>query len=585
METIRVIKKIRKLMTHHQFIRVIELGVIMIIAGFMEMLSVALILPFIEAIISPDEVMENQYVQIVCKIVGLQSHKSFLFFLAIVMAIMYILKNVFLLFQIMVQNRFASNQMFAMQYALLDNYLSRPYEDFLNIKSGDVLQVISVDVSRTYTILTYILSMFAEIVISLSLLISILLISPGITIAMGCVMMFLVILMQAIVKPVLNESGSTNRKANAGMNQWLLQAIQGIKEIKLMKKEEFFKDNFSVYGRKYVKTHYIEMTLVAVPRYMIEAIAMSVFFLVVGITINRGVELESIIPVISGIAMASVRLLPAINRISGNLAAISFGAPAIDSLIENLNTLHLDTKTIFETKRESIDIQKSIIRLNHKLDVSHIRYHYPSSDINVLDDASIVIKKGMSVGVVGSSGSGKTTLIDIILGLLNPQEGSIIADEIDIHQDINGWKSQIGYIPQNIFMIDGTIRSNVAFGVPESGIDDAKVWQALKEASLDDHIKGLPEGLDTEIGERGMRLSGGQRQRIGIARALFLDPEILVFDEATSALDNETEEAIMESIHRLQGKKTMIIIAHRLSTIEGCDAIYKVENGKIMREK
>lgn len=572
-------------MTQHQFIRVIELGIIMIIAGFMEMLSVALILPFVEAIVSPDKVMNNYIVQVVCNFMGIQTHKSFLFFLAIVMAIMYILKNLFLLFQIMVQNKFASNQMFAMQYALLENYLSRPYEDFLKIKSGDVIQVISVDVSRTYTILTYILSMLTEIVISFALLVSVLIISPGITIAMGCILLFLVVLMQAIVKPILNESGVANRKANAGMNQWLLQSIQGIKEIKLMKKEDFFKKSFSIHGKKYVKTHYMEITLGAVPRYMIEAIAMSVFFLVVGIMINIGVELESLIPVISAIAMASVRLLPAINRISVNLAAISFGAPAVDSLIENLNALQLDTKTVFDSKFTDKVTHASINRLSHKLDVNNIRYHYPESKVNVLDDVSMTITKGMSVGVIGPSGSGKTTLIDILLGLLNPQEGKIRVDGIDIHQDEDGWKSQIGYIPQNIFMLDGTIRSNVAFGVSESEIDDEKVWKALKEAALDDYVRGLPDGLDTEIGERGMRLSGGQRQRIGIARALYLDPEILVLDEATSALDNVTESEIMDAIHRLQGRKTMIIIAHRLSTIENCDSIFKVENGKIIRER
>lgn len=193
------------------------------------------------------------------------------------------------------------------------------------------------------------------------------------------------------------------------------------------------------------------------------------------------------------------------------------------------------------------------------------------------------IKKGMSVGVAGLSGAGKTTAMDTLLGLLKPKNGKVLVDGTDIETNMKSWNMQVGYIPQNIFMLDGNIRENVAFGVPCKDIDDEKVWDALRDAALDIFVKNLPKGLDTELGERGLRLSGGQRQRIGIARALYPNPSVLFFDEATSALDNETEAAIMDSIHHLQGKKTIIMIAHRLTTIENCDVVYRVENGKITR--
>ena len=210
-----------------------------------------------------------------------------------------------------------------------------------------------------------------------------------------------------------------------------------------------------------------------------------------------------------------------------------------------------------------------------------ITYRYPNSDVLIFNHATMCIPVGKSVGIVGTSGAGKTTVVDILLGLLRLQGGSILADGVEVREHYESWLKNIGYIPQSIFMIDSTIRKNVAFGCADDEIDDGKVWQALREAQLDEFVRGLPEGLDTGIGERGIRISGGQRQRIGIARALYEDPEVLVLDEATSALDNETEAAIMDSINRLHGRKTLIIIAHRLQTIEKCDMVYRVEDGQV----
>ena len=214
-----------------------------------------------------------------------------------------------------------------------------------------------------------------------------------------------------------------------------------------------------------------------------------------------------------------------------------------------------------------------------------ITYKYPNTDVYIFDHANVTFPVGKSIGIVGSSGGGKTTLIDIMLGLLKPEGGQILADGVNVQTNYGGWLRNIGYIPQTIYMLDTTIRKNVAFGVPDEEIDDEKVWRALKEAQLDEHVRSLPEGLDTRIGQHGIRFSGGQRQRIGIARALFEDPEVLVLDEATSALDNETEAAIMESVNRLHGKKTLIIIAHRLETIEKCDMVYRVQDRSVVRER
>lgn len=583
MAIFRVLGKFRFILSRHQKIRIIELCVLMIIAGFMEMLSVSLILPFVEAIVNPDKIMHNKYVLLLCRMFGIESHRTFLVFLALVMAAIYIIKNIFLLFQMTIQNRFVYNNMFATQQALLKSYLLRPYEYFLGVKSGEILRIIGSDTSRAFSILTQILSLLSETVVSAVLLFTIFLTAPGITIAMGAILLVMIWFIQTLLRPLLKTAGKIHQTTYANMNQWLLQSIQGIKEVKLMKREQYFQDNFQKEGRAYVKAVYQSLTYGMVPRFMIEAVAMCIFFVTVAIMIYKGAALEDIIPIVSAIAMAAIRLLPSVNRISGNISNITFGEPAVDKMLEHLLSLKE-----YEARHmlEETDTKPGYIKnLQKSIDLSDIVYGYSSGTANVLNHATLHIDKGMSAGIVGASGAGKTTAVDILLGLLKPQNGKVLVDGTDIQMDMDGWLSNIGYIPQSIFMLDGSIRENVAFGVNADTVEDSIVWDALQEAAIADFIRSLPEGLDTQIGERGMRLSGGQKQRIGIARALYTNPSVLVFDEATSALDNETEAAIMDSINHLRGTKTLIIIAHRLSTIEGCDVVYRVENGQIERER
>ena len=230
----------------------------------------------------------------------------------------------------------------------------------------------------------------------------------------------------------------------------------------------------------------------------------------------------------------------------------------------------------------AVDTSKTM-ELHDKIELRGIVYAYPNTDTLIFDNADMVVPYGRSVGIMGPSGAGKSTIVDILLGLLKVRSGKITCDGVDVFDNYPAWLAQIGYIPQSIYLVDEPVRNNIAFGIADDEIDDERIWEVLEEAQLKEFIKTLPEGLDTAIGDRGIRLSGGQRQRLGIARALYHDPEILVFDEATSALDNETEQAVMEAINSFHGRKTMIIIAHRLNTIEKCDIIYKVDGGKITR--
>ena len=580
MQLLRIFKKFNLILSKRQKFRIIQLAVLMVIGGLLETCSVSLILPFIDAVMEPEAAMEQWYARIICRIFGLQIPRTYLMFLAIALAALYVVKNIYLMAEYNVQHRFVYGNMFALQERMLDAFIHRPYEYFLHVSSGDVIRIISVDTKEAFDRLVDLLSLFTELVVSLMLAAAIFVITPMVTLCIAALLLMIMLFIFAILKPVLHRMGVRQQKSAAGMNKWLLQSIQGIKEMKVMQKETFFKESYNYCGKEYVRSLRWNQTLSNVPRFIIEGVCMGAMFIVVAVLIGSGAELQSIIPMLTAVAMAAIRLLPSVNRISGGLNRISYGEPMLDKVIENIRVLEEDPAQTNDGKQRGMSVPK----LREVLNFERIIYSYPGAEEPVLSDASMAIRRGESVGVVGPSGSGKTTSVDIILGLLDPQDGRVLVDGVDIKNDLPGWLSQIGYIPQMIFMLDDTIRANVAFGVPEREIDDEQVWRALREAALEEFVRSLPEGLDTQIGERGVRLSGGQRQRIGIARALYQDPEVLIFDEATSALDSGTESAIMESIHSLHGTKTMIIIAHRLTTIESCDRIFRVEHGQIKGE-
>lgn len=316
----------------------------------------------------------------------------------------------------------------------------------------------------------------------------------------------------------------------------------------------------------------------SIPRLLIEMISVCSVLTMIVIMILQGKAIETLIPTLGAFALAAVKLLPSANRIVVALNDIAYKEPALNKLLENLELLECNVPEEGSLLKPS----EQKCKVEHQIELKGITYSYPNSDKIVLQNADMMIPVGKSVGIMGTSGAGKTTAVDILLGLLQPQKGQVLVDGVDIQKNYAGWLSHIGYIPQMIFLLDDTIRANVAFGIPEEEIDDQKVRRALEEAQLGEFVRDLPQGLNTQIGERGVRLSGGQRQRIGIARALYPDPNVLIFDEATSALDNETEAALMESINSLHGRKTMVIIAHRLQTIQGCDLVYRIEDGKIV---
>ena len=576
---IDVIKGFSRLFDREQKKKVVLLFFMMIIGAVFEMLGVSLMLPLMTAIMNPDIIETNAVVAWVCSIFDLHSYRTFVVLCILALIAVYIIKDSFLIFEYNMQYRFTFNNRFLVQRRLLHAYMQKDYEFYLSAKSGEILHVVQGDVGAVFGLFMTILFLATESIVSIALIITVFVVSPSMTIFVAVSLTLAIVIITKVVKPVLKREGVAFRESDAMCNSWLMQSIQGIKEVKVTNTEKYFEQNYEKSGLKMLNSQKSEAVINNVPRLIIEMTCVCSVLLAIAVMIMTGSEVEDVVPALGVFAMAAVKLMPSANRIVGAMNAISYQRPALDKLLETIDGMtDLDVKSAADRENfSSIDLEK--------VEMRRISYHYPSSDEMIFEDASFTVNEGESIGIVGSSGAGKTTLVDILLGLLKPLAGDVYVNNQSIHDVYGNWLATIGYIPQSIFMLDADVRSNVAFGESEDKIDDERVWKALRAAQMEEFVKKLPNGLDTGIGERGVRLSGGQRQRIGIARALYREPSLLIFDEATSALDNDTEAAIMEAINTLKGEKTMLIIAHRLTTIEACDKIYRVKDGKIVRER
>lgn len=574
---IRIMKKFYRLLNRHQKNRVIILFFMMLVGACFEALGVSMMLPLVSAVMDPEIIKNNEICAWICRIFKIEGHIGFVIWCIAALVIVYIIKAVYLTFESFIQFRFVYNNRFITQSKLLQAYLSRPYEYFLAAQSGEIVRIVQEDANNAFNMLTTILSTATEMIIAIAVIATIFLINPLMTVLVGVMLLLVMVFITKGIRPLLSREGRAYQKAYAETNKWLLQSISGMKEVKVTQTETFFHDNFVKYGKRLVEAARWNSTLQNIPRNLIELVSVCSMMIVFGIMIATGYKLDSLIPSLSAFVMAAMKLLPSANRIIAGITQATFYEPALNNMLENLGVLE-----------EKPDLSRQAgekIPFKNEIRLTGIDYTYPGGEKMIFRQAELVVSTGSSVGIIGASGAGKTTAVDILLGLLKPQAGQILVDGVDVSQNMKGWLSHIGYIPQMIFMLDDTIRENIVFGHERDERTDENVWEALEEARLADFVRGLPEGIDTQIGERGVRLSGGQRQRIGIARALFHNPDVLVFDEATSALDNETEEAIMQSINALHGKKTMIIIAHRLTTIRDCDMVYRAGNGKIVRER
>lgn len=583
----KIIKKMLILLDGRQKKIMILLVFLMLIGAILETLGVGMVVPVMQVVIAPNAVEENRYLQIICEIFRLDQDNTTQLMVLLMVALIgvFAVKNIFLFFQQKAQLKFVYTNQFATSRRMMINFMERPYEYYLNADTAVIQRSITSDVNNMYGLILALLQLCSELIVFVCLVIVSFRLDVWMTITVSVLLIAVLLIVKCVLKPILKRAGEENQDYYSGLYKWIDQSVMGIKEIKIANKENYFINEYAKCGAGYVGAVQRYSLFNATPRLLIETVAVAGMIIYMMFRILGGADTSELLPQITALGVVAMRLIPCANRVNNHLNSISYFEPFFMGVSDNLKEEIRDENINYDESAYQNKAQVEKLEIRDKIELKDIVYKYPNTEVLIFDHADLEIPIGQAVGIVGTSGAGKTTVVDIMLGLLILQSGKILADGVDVMEHYPSWLKNIGYIPQNIFMIDASIRRNVAFGCAEEEIDDEKVWRALKEAQLDEFVRSLPEGLDTGIGERGIRISGGQRQRIGIARALYEDPEVLVLDEATSALDNETEAAIMDSINRLHGRKTLVIIAHRLQTIEKCDMVYRVEGGKARRER
>lgn len=576
-----LLNELKFIMNKEQKKKCVRLILIVLIGSLFELLGVSAILPFIQSIMYPEVLLEKWYMKPFASIFG--SNTDYLiFFGGGVIGIVYLLKNLYLCFSAYMQAAFRCKFQKDLSIRVLNSYMELPYIDLIEINSHKILRAIGLDIDGVYSIVENIFKFLSELLTVV--LIGIFIIYTDWIMAIGILFLalFCLLFVTFCLKSKMNLLGRTQRNIMYKKSAQAHQAIAGNKEIKVMNRTNSFMKEYANIADSLQNISIRFNFISALPERVIETICISGIIGVVCARILLGVELSGFIPKLGTFAVAAFRILPCISRMTGDINNIVFYKASLEAVYDSLVQQMLREN---KGKNRNKYSAGEVISFREKLVVNNIEWKYPQSIEPVISKLNLSIIKGESVALIGESGAGKTTLVDMILGLFEPSSGSIEMDGIDIYSMPQQWSKIIGYVPQAIFLIDDTIRENITFGLEKEQVDDGMVWRALEQAQLKEFVESLPEGLDTIVGERGIKISGGQRQRIAIARALYYNPDILVLDEATSALDNDTEAAVMEAIDSLRGKKTLIIIAHRLSTISNCDKVYEISNGKAIEVK
>ena len=559
-----------------------------LLGSFLEVIGVGVIMPLVQAFMDPEELLKIESVQVVMNVLGINKIGSTQIVVIITFGVIliFLFKNMYFIFLSWIRIKFSCKVSRELSVRMMSGYMQRGYEFFLNNNTADLSRNISGDVAGVDTVIYQLLRALVDTLTIVMIVIVIM--ATDWVIAFAVVIMALVclVIIYGYFRVQMSIAGRQFNKYSGITSKYLLQALHGIKEILVMHKQEYFIKHYEEANIEKQKGAIKQTVGAESPAYVIEGLCVSGLLAVVCVRLvlskQSAVEL---VPTLSAFAVGAFRILPSLGRISSALNTAIYYMPSLEHVYENMREIE-NYEKVHGTYEKNLRQEKNAPHVfQDKIELKDISWHYKNSETDVIAHLNLTVYKGMSVAFVGQSGAGKTTLADIILGLLPPQQGEVLIDGKKISEFGDKLGHIIGYVPQSVYLTDDTIRNNVAFGIERNEIDDKKVWKALEQAQLKEFVSGLEKGIDTFVGDRGIRFSGGQRQRVAIARALYENPDIIIFDEATAALDNETEAAVMESIRSLQGYKTTIIIAHRLTTIKDCDVIYEVKDGKAVVKK
>ena len=570
--------RILALMEHRDRRRFYGLIGLAVVNGAFSMFGVAAILPFLAVVSDPSRIDSNGILSGLRDLSGLQSVQGFTIFLGVLVFLFVLLSIAVRAATSYAMIAFAQRQTLTLARALMLHYMSQGYSWFLQHHSSDLAKTILSEVAQVVNqVITGMMRLLANGMMILFMLLFLVVLDPWVALVAFLIFGISFGLIHVLTRKHISRMGKERLVANGQKYRILNEALGGIKNVKLRGLESVYVNRFEAPARKVADNQVKVGVLSELPRHFLEGIAFGgmILFILWLLAVRQGNAAE-IIPLLGVFALAAARMFPTLQQFFAALSMLRFGQPALDQIYDEL----VGSKD--SGRRLSPDVPA--IRLRSRLLLEDVSFAFPDTDHPVLHDISLTIEAGATVGIVGTTGAGKTTLVDLLLGLLPPTSGTLSVDGVEITpRNVRGWQKSVGYVPQDIFILDDTITANIAFGVPPEEVDQEAVLVASRVAELDAFVTAeLPQGYDTTVGERGTRLSGGQRQRLGIARAIYLKPDILILDEATSALDTVTEMAVMEAVHRLGGDQTVVMIAHRLSTVRNCDTIFMLDHGHLV---
>ncbi|TAK90618.1 MAG: ABC transporter ATP-binding protein [Burkholderiaceae bacterium] len=562
--------------------RLLGLVTLMLLGAWVEVLGIGLVIPFLGILNNPALIHENPVLRWLYTFLGIQSEVRFMIFSTCALVLVFIVKNGVLAILYFSQAGFVVSKEVSLSSDLLTRYLAAPYALHLDRNSADLIRTVTTDVSRVTTgFLQPMLILVTELLVLAMIAALLIYINPLIALLVGAMMSTIGLFLMRYFKAALSEYRHDSRRFGIQAQKWASQALGALKEVKVFRAESYFNSAYESNIHGYSKGVRVFTFLSQTPRLVVETLAVSSMLLLVVAILSQEGDVRNIVPLLAVFALAAIRIMPSVTRIIAAIISLRFCRPALDSV----------TRDLLLPQRASGDSQEAVVEmdatpetLDSAVGFEGVWYRHPGMEQWILKDVSFHIARGECLAVVGHSGAGKSTLADLLLGLLEPDFGKVIVAGVDTGDIGLNSRIHIGYVPQHPYVLDESVRRNVAFGVSDEQIDDARVWQALDMARFGDKVRSMENGLNTEVGERGVKLSGGERQRLSIARALYFDPPIVVFDEATSSLDQHTEREINDTISGLAGSKTLIVVTHRLAAAARCDRIVFLERGSIRAE-